>query len=161
MTLSTNMNQADQSQDMSSRPTTSGRTPWNKRPENIARLREYAKEYYRQNKDAHRARTYRNRTPERSIFYAARVRAKKSGLEFNITLEDIKIPEFCPVLGIPLAKSKGKLSDGSPILDRRDNSLGYVKGNVFVISNKANRCKSDLTFEEIEALYRYVSGLEI
>lgn len=50
------------------------------------------------------------------------------------------IPETCPVLGIPLTIG-GKRSPSSPSLDRIDPALGYVPGNIRVISDRANRLK--------------------
>ena len=43
----------------------------------------------------------------------------------------------------------------TPSLDRRDNSKGYVRGNVRVISWRANSRKSDLTALELWQIYRY------
>lgn len=82
----------------------------------------------------------------------ARARAKKRGLEFNITIEDIPIPNVCPLLYIPLFPSEGKMSNNSPTIDRINPKLGYIKENVWIISNKANRYKNDATLEELELL---------
>lgn len=81
----------------------------------------------------------------------AKRRAKVKGFDFNLTLEDIPtIPKFCPVLGIELKVNiKAGPVDSSPSLDRIDNSRGYVKGNVRVISNRANTLKRDATVEEL------------
>lgn len=80
---------------------------------------------------------------------SARHRAKKRGIEFSITTDDIVIPERCPLLGIPLLRHTGYRSDSNPSLDRIDNSKGYVPGNVQVISLRANRLKSDATLAEL------------
>jgi hypothetical protein len=40
----------------------------------------------------------------------------------------------------------------SPTLDRIDNSKGYIVGNVWVISMRANRLKSDATVDELMML---------
>lgn len=81
----------------------------------------------------------------------AKCRAKRKGLEFSITEEDIDIPMICPVLGIPLKKNKTSgFHNNSPSLDRIDNNRGYVPGNVRVISNRANMLKCDATIEELE-----------
>ena len=53
----------------------------------------------------------------------------------TITINDLVFPERCPVLNIPLL-STGKRTDNSPSLDRIIPSLGYVPGNVKVISWK-------------------------
>lgn len=97
-----------------------------------------------------------HRRVEATIYHNARQRARRLGLEFSITVYDIKIPEFCPVLGIPLV-SRSKLHDGSPTLDRRDTSRGYSPDNVRVISWRANRIKSDSTAEELEKILCYMS----
>lgn len=90
--------------------------------------------------------------PEQMLV-SARARAKKLGLEFNLTLEDIHIPERCPYLGVLLRPSlTGSAQNNSPSLDRIDNTRGYIKGNVEVISSRANKCKSDLTLEEMERM---------
>lgn len=89
--------------------------------------------------------------PERPMWDAARHRAKKHGVPFEIQLEDIVIPPCCPVLGIPLQRGpNGRLHDASPSLDRTEPSKGYVRGNVAVISYKANRIKSNANLEELE-----------
>ena len=95
------------------------------------------------------------------VLSQARYRAKKKGLEFNITKEDIlPIPEFCPILGIKLERVRGSANAlsgyTSPTIDRIDNTKGYVKGNVHVISMRANHIKRDASFDEIEKLYLYL-----
>lgn len=88
-------------------------------------------------------------------------RAKKFGLDCNLTIEDIVIPVTCPVLGIILGETpEGKAADNSPSVDRLDNSRGYVKGNIHVISWRANRLKSDATLEETMRIYKYMCKVE-
>lgn len=92
---------------------------------------------------------------------SAKQRAKDKGLLFNIHYEDVQIPNLCPVLKIPLMPSTdGNLNDNSPSLDRLIPYLGYTKGNVKVISMKANRIKTDATSNEIEAVLEYVKSIE-
>jgi len=82
-------------------------------------------------------------------------RALAKGLEHTITLEDIKIPDTCPLLGIPIkdntGNGRGNCRD-SPSLDRLDSSKGYTPDNVWVISNRANEIKSNANLEELEAI---------
>lgn len=80
---------------------------------------------------------------------AAKARAAKAGVPFNLTHTDISIPHQCPVLGIPLIVGASKASDNSPSLDRVVPRMGYVTGNVLVISNRANRIKNDATATEL------------
>jgi hypothetical protein len=82
----------------------------------------------------------------------AKRRAKKHGLQFSITLKDIVIPELCPYLQLRLKLDEGPLSDNSPSLERIIPFLGYVPGNVEVISYRANRIKSNGTVEEHEKI---------
>ena len=92
---------------------------------------------------------YRNNLKNR-LLNAARARSKKSGLDFNITIEDFEIPLTCPLLNIDLFVAEGRKSVkyNSASLDRIDSSKGYVKGNVWIISFKANTMKSNSTLDE-------------
>lgn len=84
------------------------------------------------------------------MWHAAKQRAKKRGQPFEIEVGDIIIPPCCPVLGIPLKRGTspgGK--DASPSLDCIVPSKGYVRGNIAVISNRANRIKSNATPDEL------------
>ena len=85
---------------------------------------------------------------------AAKQRAKKKGLPCTISYKDIFIPEVCPVFNTPL-EWDGKRDD-VPSLDRLDSELGYVKGNVRVISGRANRLKADMTKADILRLLAYM-----
>lgn len=91
----------------------------------------------------------------------AKQRAKERGLMFNLHYDDIQTPNLCPVLRIPLIPSvDGSYSDNSPSLDRKIPYLGYVKGNVKVISMRANALKSNATSAELEAVLKYVKQIE-
>lgn len=74
------------------------------------------------------------------------------GEDFSIELEDIVVPDKCPILGIPLEYHRGVKQDNSYSLDRIDSSKGYVKGNVWVISLRANRIKNDSTPQELRLI---------
>lgn len=96
--------------------------------------------------------------PLYNCFMSAQSRARKRGLEFTLKFEDLHAPEYCPVLGIKLQHSVGGHSDGSPSLDRVDNTKGYTPENVRIISRRANCLKNDATLEELEAIVRYIKG---
>lgn len=89
--------------------------------------------------------------PSLKMFRRAKQRAKERGIDFDLDKSDVIIPEFCPILGIKLETFVGKSGGrpNSPALDRIDNSKGYVKGNVVVISHLANMMKSSATQEEL------------
>ena len=97
--------------------------------------------------------------PLRKLVASARQRAFKKGLAFDIELSDLVLPAMCPLLGIPLLKGAGKICAGSPSLDRINPALGYVKGNVWVISFKANAIKQNATVQELELLVNNLKSI--
>lgn len=86
--------------------------------------------------------------PTNGLLKLAKQRCKKSEVPCTITKEDIIIPEFCPILGLKLEFGEMENRDNSPSLDRIIPKLGYVPGNVAVISFKANRIKNHGSSEE-------------
>ena len=86
---------------------------------------------------------YREDNKEQILYGQAKYRAKRKGIEFNLEVSDIVIPKLCPVLKILLVRNSSQVgpSPSSPSLDRIDNTKGYIKGNVQVISHKANTMK--------------------
>lgn len=98
-------------------------------------------------------RVMREEYPALSLFRKARSRARLSGIPFTIQPSDVVIPKRCPVFGFPL---KYKHPDYTPSLDRIINKLGYVPGNVRVISFRANRLKMDSTLGELKKLVKYM-----
>jgi hypothetical protein len=108
--------------------------------------------YYNEMRKTCNLKHGKSRTPEYIMWQMAKHRAAAKGLPFNLDVHDVVIPTLCPMLKIPLFQANGVLQDNSPQLDRRNNAKGYVKGNVRVISCKANRSKSDLTLEEMKLM---------
>jgi hypothetical protein len=94
------------------------------------------------------------------IFINAKKRAELGGLEFDITESDIIIPEYCPVLGIKIIIDAGQGRSGhGPSIDRIDNTKGYTKDNIIIISDKANILKSDTNQEERELINTFYQNL--
>lgn len=116
--------------------------------------KENPKEYRRR-----QSASLRERHPIKYLFAQAKHRAKKRGLPFTITLEELDIPTHCPVFGIPLFFSEGRRTANSYSIDRWDNTKGYVKGNVKIISWKANQYKGDMTVDEVSSLLNYMKGI--
>ena len=94
--------------------------------------------------------------PRTQLLADARKRAKRKGMEYDLTKEDLVVPETCPVLGLILEVGEGKRQPNSPSIDRIDNSKGYVRGNVAIISLRANALKNDGTIEELKAIVKYM-----
>lgn len=76
--------------------------------------------------------------------------AKRRNLEFNLEYTDIELPLTCPILNVPLAY-KGNFQDPFyATIDRIDNSKGYIKGNIMVLSRLANCMKNSATNEQLK-----------
>lgn len=99
-------------------------------------------------------RIQHKKDPRKVMLVHAKTRAVKKNLEFSISYDDIIIPKNCPLLNIPLFVSDKKVGPNSPTIDRIICSKGYVKGNVMVISHKANTAKNSLTLNELEILLK-------
>lgn len=78
--------------------------------------------------------------------------AKRRGIYFNLKYSDFEIPEYCPILGIKLkyTSESGGNDPAHASLDRIDNSKGYIKGNVIVVSRLANAMKNEATFNQLK-----------
>jgi len=125
--------------------------------ENVKRYKEKNKEKISEN------RSSRYRADSKRYIYHMLKRAEKRASEKNIPFEikasDIEIPEVCPILGIKMEIGEGRgPHSSSPSLDRIIPSLGYVKGNILVISMRANKIKSDGSLEDIEKVYTYLKN---
>lgn len=105
-------------------------------------------------------RAYQKRDPRLRLLNSAKLRAKKYGLPFWLSKEDIIIPERCPILGIELSFGKGMPMAYSPSLDQLIPGRGYVKGNVWVISHRANTLKSNATSAELLCVAKAVRMIE-
>lgn len=102
---------------------------------------------------------HKKANPEKRLWKAAKGRATAAGIEFNIDTSDIVIPEFCPALGCRLESGVGHgkgANPNAPSLDRIVPALGYTKGNVQVISFKANSMKRDASEEELETFATWI-----
>lgn len=125
------------------------------------------RENYHKNKEFYNKRNKRNRKnrialrlrdPKKALLNYMKRNAQARNLEFNLTINDIIIPEKCPILGIPPFFSKERQIDNTPSGDRVDNTKGYIKGNVRIISWRANSMKRDLTIEIAEQMVKYMKG---
>ena len=129
---------------------------------NKEKKREYNREWYKANKEKRRQynREYHEANVEMVMWHSCKKRAKKGGLPFDLTIEDLEVPEKCPILGLELKVGNDSSREISPSLDRIVPALGYVKGNIRVISLRANRLKSDASIEELEAILKYMKEHE-
>lgn len=130
----------------------------------------------RRAKERARKAAWRARNPERSaalirrqhakaranvaafLCARAKVRAAIRGIPFALTAADIAVSDACPVFGTPLVFGGANGRDNSPSLDRIDPALGYVPGNVRVISYRANRIRSDASLAELRAFVAFLEA---
>lgn len=116
------------------------------------RLRLLMDEEYRKRLNIYK-RNLKKNNPEWYLIDKAKQRSKKHGIPFSLSINDIKVPEFCPIFNIRLT-----LLDGGPskfntaTIDRIRPALGYIPGNVWVISNKANSFKGRYSIEDLRMI---------
>lgn len=115
----------------------------------------------KKNQDNEGHRKNRHRNIRKFMLRSTMNRAKKKSIEFNLTIDDIVVPENCPILGISLNVNDGFAKDNSPSIDRIDPSKGYVKGNCCVISYKANRMKQENTLEDLLKIINYIKNSQM
>lgn len=93
---------------------------------------------------------------KKHILNRSKLRAKKGGIPFNITEEDIIIPDKCPIFNVDFVYGDKYLTYS---IDRIIPELGYTKGNIVIISNKANMIKNNATPDEIIAVGNFYKKL--
>lgn len=92
-------------------------------------------------------KNYNTTAIEYKIYHRAKSRAKRKKLDFNIKLEDIVIPKYCPVFNTEMRV---------PSIDRINSFKGYVKGNIQIISNRANMLKNNASIRELELILEFM-----
>lgn len=106
-----------------------------------------------------RAKQWREDKRVYQMVRGAKKRALKAGIPFDLTEDDVFVPETCPVFGVRMVHNTGSKSgpgEWSPSLDRIIPELGYVRGNVQVISFKANVMKQDASPEQLKMFAEWV-----
>ena len=67
---------------------------------------------------------------------------------------------MCPILEVPLEFGTKGNYEFSPSIDRIDNSKGYVKGNIQIISKKANSMKNSASAEELRTFCKNILKMQ-
>lgn len=130
-----------------------------RRPARIQYVREYQMRC-RQHINAV-ANAWHAKRPLFTLLKNAQVRAGKKGVPFSLRETDLDCPTHCPILGIEIDYGRGMKKGSqpnSPSLDRTVPHLGYVVGNVRVVSHRANTLRSDATLEELELVLADARG---
>jgi hypothetical protein len=135
------------------------------RIKNKDKLREYEQSLKRKEVRSQWTKNKRKEDPCRFIFYSAKRRSKIDGTIFTINKQDVidVYPKDgkCPMLGIDMMPNIGKMQDNSPSLDRIIPGKGYSKGNIIVISYKANRIKNDASLQDLKNVVLFLESLGV
>tara|TARA_A100001011_G_scaffold255695_1_gene263954 strand:- start:388 stop:924 length:537 start_codon:yes stop_codon:yes gene_type:complete len=104
--------------------------------------------------------------PIPQLIYSFKRRAKRQKVPFALTVEDMtnllkNAGNICPVLGVKMTITElgSGDTDYSPSFDRIYPKKGYIKGNIVIVSNKANRIKTDATVDEIRKVADFYEKL--
>jgi hypothetical protein len=132
------------------------------RKKRAERLREYHRDYYAkpENRKRHLERCRERDGSLQGRLRMLRLGAKRRSLPFSLTHADLEaiMPKGgtpCPVCCTPMYRgTKHNMS-----VDRRDNEIGYVPGNVEVICKWCNERKRDLDAWRLHRLAMYADGL--
>lgn len=127
-----------------------------------------AKASYDRNKETRleSRRIKHEKFPWTTMIQTAKRTARKQNLPFDLDndyLESIFPKDnMCPVFGFEFTISKQKESrDRSPSLDKIIPKLGYVKGNITIVSLKANRMKNNGTLEDLQKVLEYYKTITV
>ena len=115
-----------------------------------------------QDKVWRKARYARPESRASQLVAAAKNRALKTGVDFDITFDDVYpsvLSGLCPKTGLhfDLAPHAAlRRHPLAPSIDRIDSSKGYVRGNVQIVCNWYNLAKHELSETEVLAFCRAV-----
>jgi len=87
-------------------------------------------------------------------------RAKAVGREHTLTIDDIVIPDYCPILNIKLEVGDRKNHENAPSIDRINNDGGYTKDNIMIMSTRANLLKKNATIDELIMIGKFYQNLK-
>lgn len=100
--------------------------------------------------------------PHAKIFTMKKARAREAKVPFTLVFEDMVWPTHCPALGTELEYVAGSNGRGqrspeiTPSFDRIDPAIGYTPQNTVIISQLANRIKSNATHDQIRKVSEWL-----
>lgn len=120
--------------------------------------KEYNRQYYLKHREEiiEKKKQYGKNRPIERALAVLKQRAKRKGIEFNLTKEDIEGVTHCPVFGMELKRNEKIALKDSISIDRKDSTKGYTKDNIQIMSNLANTMKSSATKEELIMFAKWI-----
>ena len=125
-------------------------TGWEKKKIQMEKIPDYREKYLKQKRQEFLKNYIKH------LYNRTKQRALNNNIEFNINIDDIVIPEKCPILEKPLEIGTKNNYEFSPSIDRIDNSKGYIKGNIQIISKKANSMKNSASLDELKTFCKNI-----
>jgi len=98
---------------------------------------------------------------QRDRFLSKKHNALATGYSWDVDFSDIQWNTHCPVFGIELDYFATMRQENSPSFDRLDNDKGYERGNIVIMSWRANRIKNNGTLEEHLKIVEYLTKVNI
>lgn len=96
---------------------------------------------------------------QRDKFRAKKYNAERTGYTWGVEFGDIEWPTHCPILGLELNYFAEFRQENSVSFDRIDSNIGYEKGNIQILSWRANRIKNDGSAEEHRLIANYLDSI--
>lgn len=134
------------------------------------RSRVYNQSYLRSGRRAESRRANPQSLQLSTMLNSSKKRAREKNLDHDIDLAYLRsiAPSHCPYLGVELRWEvqnglgvKARTFPNSPSLDRIDSSKGYVRGNVAIVSHRANCIKNDATEQELIEMGQRIAQLKM
>lgn len=126
----------------------------------LYKLNRYKNDPHAKKLQLNSVKKYKRRNWIKCQLQCMKARAKKLNIDFDLTEDDIIIPEYCPVSGIKFETEPGKNRENRPSIDRIINTKGYTKDNIVIVSNKVNRIKSNVDLKLLENMYNFYKNLD-
>jgi hypothetical protein len=134
--------------------------------QNVVGRDEVNKRWNASSKGQEAKRRWKRKNPKRAWAVcatgSAKMRAKLKDIPFDLTTDYVEsiTPDTCPVFGTPFSFIGGKcMTESSASIDRIDTRFGYVRGNVAVISFKANAIKNRYSSHDIRKVADWLGNL--
>ena len=93
-------------------------------------------------------------------FSQKKANATRVGILWEIKFHEIEWNTVCPILGITLDYFADNRQENSPSFDKINPDLGYISGNVCVMSWRANRIKNNGTAEEHRKIATFLDNTQ-